>query len=260
MLDRIKEALLGRGKKVAPNVSRDGSKTSDHRGKDESMKASAEPVSLQHVWTPEANAVKLRVSRLLMPLGEKRTYREPGQALESPLAQSLFELPGVAGVELDSATVQVVLADDADWDDLMERIPHAIKSHLDAGLAAVEGLTVPAPADAGTAPGKKYSFGFRKIPEGSRPPEEQFKIVKGLLDDEINPAVAAHGGYFNLISVENNNVYVQLGGGCQGCGMVDVTLRQGVEQRLREVLPELNELIDVTDHRAGSNPYYQPGK
>ncbi len=86
------------------------------------------------------------------------------------------------------------------------------------------------------------------------------EIVKNLLDQEINPAVAAHGGFFTLLDVKDNNVYVQLGGGCQGCGMADVTLKQGVEQRMREVLPEMASLIDTTDHAAGSNPYYSPGK
>ena len=62
------------------------------------------------------------------------------------------------------------------------------------------------------------------------------------------------------MDVADNNVYVELGGGCQGCGMVDVTLRQGVEQRMREVFPDMLELIDNTDHGSGDDPYYQPGK
>ncbi len=81
-----------------------------------------------------------------------------------------------------------------------------------------------------------------------------------LLEEEINPAVAAHGGHVQLLDVKDKVAYVQLGGGCQGCGMVDVTLRQGIETRMKEVAPELQELVDVTDHRGGTNPYYQPGK
>lgn len=81
-----------------------------------------------------------------------------------------------------------------------------------------------------------------------------------LLDEEINPAVAMHGGFVNLIDVKDRVAYVQLGGGCQGCGMVNVTLKQGIEARMNEVLPEIQELVDTTDHRGGANPYYQPGK
>jgi len=127
------------------------------------------------------------------------------------------------------------------------------------GLDAV-GNPASAVTSGATTGGKKYSFGFRQIPDNARPPEEQKAIVQKLLDEEINPAVAAHGGFFSLIAVENNNVYVQLGGGCQGCGMANVTLREGVEQRMKQVLPEMHELIDTTDHHSGSNPYYQPGK
>ena len=72
--------------------------------------------------------------------------------------------------------------------------------------------------------------------------------------------VAAHGGVFTLVDIKENDVHVELGGGCQGCGMVDVTLRQGVETRMREVFPDLGALIDNTEHASGDNPYFQPGK
>jgi Fe-S cluster biogenesis protein NfuA/rhodanese-related sulfurtransferase len=92
------------------------------------------------------------------------------------------------------------------------------------------------------------------------PKEVQMEVIQNLLEFEINPKVASHGGFFTLIDVADNNVYVELGGGCQGCGMVDVTLRQGVEQRMREVFPDMVALIDNTDHAGGDDPYYQPGK
>jgi len=92
------------------------------------------------------------------------------------------------------------------------------------------------------------------------PKEVQMEVIQNLLDFEINPMVASHGGVFTLLDVADNNVYVELGGGCQGCGQADVTLRQGVEQRMREVFPDMVALIDNTDHAGGDNPYYQPGK
>jgi Fe/S biogenesis protein NfuA len=84
--------------------------------------------------------------------------------------------------------------------------------------------------------------------------------VQRLLDEEINPAVALHGGFVTLLDVRDGVAYVRLGGGCQGCGMVDVTLRQGIEVRLREVVPQIREVVDTTDHAGGANPYYQPSK
>lgn len=84
--------------------------------------------------------------------------------------------------------------------------------------------------------------------------------VQEILDKEINPAVAMHGGFVSLLEVKEDKVYVQMGGGCQGCGMVDVTLKQGIEVRIREAIPEISEIIDTTDHAGGSNPYYRPSK
>lgn len=80
--------------------------------------------------------------------------------------------------------------------------------------------------------------------------------VRFLLDSELNPAVAAHGGQISLVGVRDNKVYLSFGGGCHGCGMVDVTLKQGVEARIREVIPEIEEVVDTTDHSTGENPFY----
>ncbi len=84
--------------------------------------------------------------------------------------------------------------------------------------------------------------------------------VQRVLDDEINPAIASHGGFVTLIEVQGPTAFIQLGGGCQGCGMVDVTLKHGIEARIREVIPTIVEVVDTTDHAEGRNPYYQPAK
>jgi Fe/S biogenesis protein NfuA len=96
----------------------------------------------------------------------------------------------------------------------------------------------------------------KEPPEG---PEGDFwRQVQSVLDEEINPAVAGHGGYINLIDVQDRNIYIEMGGGCQGCGMANVTLKQGVERILRGHFPEIDEILDVTDHAGGHNPYYAP--
>jgi len=86
------------------------------------------------------------------------------------------------------------------------------------------------------------------------------QAVQKVLDEEINPAVASHGGHVALLEVKDAVAYIQLGGGCQGCGMVDVTLKQGIEVRIREAVPAIREIVDSTDHAGGKNPYYQPSK
>jgi Fe/S biogenesis protein NfuA len=86
------------------------------------------------------------------------------------------------------------------------------------------------------------------------------QAVQELLDREINPAVASHGGYIGLLDVADGVAYVQMGGGCQGCGLAEVTLSQGVRTTILERFPELHDVVDTTDHAQGANPYYQASK
>ena len=86
---------------------------------------------------------------------------------------------------------------------------------------------------------------------------DEGRAILQVLDERINPSIASHGGHISLIDVKDNNVYVRLEGGCQGCGMADVTLKQGIEVMIKEAIPEIEEVIDVTDHANGRNPYYQ---
>jgi Fe/S biogenesis protein NfuA len=81
-----------------------------------------------------------------------------------------------------------------------------------------------------------------------------------VLAESVNPAIAAHGGAASLVSIDGSVVYLQLSGGCQGCGMASVTLKQGIEKILLDSITELTEVVDVTDHMAGADPYYQKSK
>ena len=82
--------------------------------------------------------------------------------------------------------------------------------------------------------------------------------VQKILDEQINPMVDSHGGVINLIDVVEDTVYIEMGGGCQGCGMSTVTLKRGVESAIKDNIPEINTILDTTDHAAGTNPYYKP--
>ncbi|MEE8507872.1 MAG: NifU family protein [Myxococcota bacterium] len=83
--------------------------------------------------------------------------------------------------------------------------------------------------------------------------------VQRLLDERINPSVADHGGHVSLVDVQEGRVFLRFGGGCQGCGMVDVTLKEGIQAQLMAEIPEITQVLDETDHAAGTNPYYEPG-
>ena len=86
------------------------------------------------------------------------------------------------------------------------------------------------------------------------------ETIQRLLKEQINPTVAAHGGHISLVDVKEDVVYIRLEGACQGCGMADVTLKQGVEFEIRQAVPTIKTVLDTTDHAGGTNPYYQPGK
>lgn len=80
--------------------------------------------------------------------------------------------------------------------------------------------------------------------------------LQQLLDQHINPSLAAHGGYAELVKMEGTAAHILMGGGCQGCAMSAATLRQGIEVMIAEAIPEITEIVDVTDHEAGENPFF----
>lgn len=104
-----------------------------------------------------------------------------------------------------------------------------------------------------------FSAGF-KFDNPNRPKLLEDPIaerVHRVIQDQINPGVASHGGHVQLLDVKEGTAYVRLGGGCQGCGHADTTVKQGIEAAIFEAVPEIHTVLDVTDHAAGTNPYYQ---
>ena len=85
------------------------------------------------------------------------------------------------------------------------------------------------------------------------------RAVQDVIDRQINPGVGSHGGMVSLVDVKDGTAFMRFGGGCQGCAAVDVTLKQGVETAIRAAVPSIQAIVDVTDHDAGVNPYYQHG-
>jgi len=154
----------------------------------------------------------------------------------SPLIDALFGLGNVGSLTVTHDSVRVALTGEADWEDYIPRVGTAIRDAVNSDAPPVsEGVTT------------------RQLP-----PEEIQQKVQQVLDGVINPAVASHGGMVNILDVANNTVYLEFGGGCQGCGMVGVTLKYGVERSIREEVPEVGEILDTTDHASGRNPYYAP--
>jgi NFU1 iron-sulfur cluster scaffold homolog, mitochondrial len=157
-------------------------------------------------------------------------FNSKEEAKNNKLAANLFVIPGISKVELDENIVAVTKANQDDWRQVGKRIGGAIRLFLN-----------PPP----------------EIPEGEMlPPDVLREKIQRVLEEQINPGVASHGGYVELLDVADNNVFLRMGGGCQGCGAADVTLKMGVERLLREEVPQIQNVFDSTDHAAGNNPYY----
>lgn len=187
---------------------------------------------------PESNIrCKFTVDRPVYP-DSSFYFDSKERAQGSPLSERLFQIPGVTGVLISHERVTVSKSGREDWPVIGRQIGAAIRAHLATGQPAV--------SDAVRA---------------TIPPAEEIRAkVRQILEKEINPSVAAHGGHVSLIDVKGNTVYLKLGGGCQGCGQADVTLKQGIETAIRFAAPEVGDILDSTDHAAGRNPYYTPSK
>ncbi len=118
----------------------------------------------------------------------------------------------------------------------------------EGGLVVVNPNTPPSRAEQGLSP-------VEPTADLSNPLAQQ---VVAALERQVNPSIAAHGGRADLVGVEGTVVYLRLSGGCQGCGMAKATLSQGIEVILREAIPEITDIVDVTDHADGANPYFEP--
>lgn len=154
---------------------------------------------------------------------------------DAPLARALFGIRGVARAEVAGRTIWIGKDETRDWAALKPAIAAAIRAVLDA---TDQPLGVRTEQDPDTA---------------------LLTAVQGLLEREINPAVAAHGGHIAAERVAENTVYLRMSGGCQGCAASSATLRDGVERMLRAALPQIERIVDVTDHDAGTTPFYARG-
>lgn len=130
----------------------------------------------------------------------------------------------------------------------------------DGDVTALEGATVDF-VERVNESGFEVRPAAQAVAEGARARPEEAPTgpiadrVREVLDSQVNPAIAAHGGMISLVDVEETDVFVEMSGGCQGCALSRMTLRQGVERMLREAVPELTAVHDVTDHASGENPY-----
>jgi Fe-S cluster biogenesis protein NfuA len=165
-----------------------------------------------------------------------KTINSKDEAKGLPLAARLMDLPGVEKIQLIGHLLVVTRSEDREWRDLGKEIESVLASYLISGEAL-------SPDDVQE----------RMMLIGRTTKEK----VQYLIDTQINPGVADHGGAVQIVDVNDDSVYLRLHGGCQGCGAADFTLRQGIETIVKRAVPEIQQIIDLTNHSAGLNPYYR---
>jgi NFU1 iron-sulfur cluster scaffold homolog, mitochondrial len=165
-----------------------------------------------------------------------KTFTDGDEAKGMPLAESLIRLSGVARIQLIGHLLVVTRTDDGEWIDLANEIEAILTAYLISDRA----LT-------------REDVQEQMMLVGRNTKEK----VQYLVDTQINPGVAEHGGSVQVVDIRERSLYLRLHGGCQGCGAADFTLRQGIETIVKRAVPEIDQIIDLTNHSAGTNPYYQ---
>lgn len=193
-----------------------------------------DPSQIRISADPLTNAMcRFSVDRPVYPT-ESYFFPNRDRSQESPLASKLFAIEGVTTVLISHDQITVTKGGFEEWSIVGRKIGAAIREHLASGLPAIN-----------------------PILRDSIPPAEMIRDrVQDVLDMDVNPSVASHGGVVQLIDVRKNDIFIRMGGGCQGCGQATQTLRHGVETAIRRSVPEVGAILDVTDHAAGRNPYY----
>jgi Fe-S cluster biogenesis protein NfuA len=170
-----------------------------------------------------------------------RRFASRAEASGSPLAEAVYAIPGVIELIVSGNLITVVKDSPESWQVAGKAVGTAIRQSLAGSMPPIADKA-PAQGDARVSDDQLYDR------------------VNELFEHEVNPMVARHGGRVELIDVQDAVVMLRMSGGCQGCGMASVTLRQGIEGMLTQHIPEVKGIVDITDHTSGANPYFASAK
>lgn len=176
-------------------------------------------------FTPNPNTLKYVVNRTLIERGAAN-FTAKDQTQKSQLAQKLFDVAGVAGVMIGKNFITVTKGEQGDWESLNNGVMDTLKGHINAGLPVLEqDFTV-----------------IEKTGVGDGDIENK---IRDILDREIRPAVAMDGGDITFEKFESGIVYLHMQGSCSGCPSSTATLKMGIENRLKEAIPEVQEVLAI---------------
>lgn len=182
------------------------------------------PIEINLEFTPNPNTLKYELNRRLLVTGTENFTTREEAAEFSPLATRLFDLEDVAGVMIGPTFITITLTSQDNLRELNRDVMHAIKGHLESG----EIIVTP-----------------RAEAEHPASESETARRIREIIDSEIRPAVAMDGGDITFESYRDGVVYLSMMGACSGCPSSQMTLKMGIETRLRQELPEIQEVVPV---------------
>jgi len=188
---------------------------------------------------PQLNAELCRfvVEGHVLLAGRSYLCQDGAAARGMPLLEAIFAIGGVTQALVSGDCLTLQKSSEASWQELGKKVGEVLRAHLESGAR----FEPPSHPTSGLTPAHAAELAAR---------------VRHLLETQINPGVAGHGGKIELVEIQGSRAILKMSGGCQGCGSAKATLKLGVEKALRAQIPEITEVIDVTDHSAGRNPYY----
>jgi Fe-S cluster biogenesis protein NfuA len=155
------------------------------------------------------------------------------QSVNSPIAKKLFGFPWTEAIKVSPMSLELTKKDWVDWDILLEPLQGLLEEHF-ASTTVLEKSPVLKTSTLDT---------------------DEASAIKNFIEQNINPSLAAHGGWIELKSFDSQTAYLHMGGGCQGCASSQATMVDGVETALKSQFPFVQRVVDVTDHSLGENPY-----
>lgn len=175
---------------------------------------------------------------------KEKTYSSATEAALSPVASKIFGFPWVDEILVKPMQISIKRQEWVDFEIIAEPLKELLEEHFSGKESGqIEENPEFTPTQTST--------------DNTSELTEESQMIISFLDEQVNPQVASHGGRISLLKYDKGTLHLKMEGGCQGCGMAKVTLREGVETALKENFPFINEVVDATDHSQGLNPYIQ---
>ncbi len=194
-------------------------------------------IRIRGEFTPDPNSCRFIVSQEVFPDDWTFQFKSPEDAPGSALIAAIFAVEGVVDVKIHKDTFTITKNSPEAWPKVAAKLIPILKEQISGGESVLDDS-------------KRESLKNAPLDENVS------EIIEQILAEKINPALSSHGGWVKLTRIEGQDVFVEMGGGCQGCASSRATMKFGIERAIKEAVPSVRNVIDSTDHDAGTNPYY----